>query len=93
MVVMKPLTLRAAQDWWSEHVARAEHEHDDAVVTREESPTAAVVRQDHGGILEETLQVLCDADALRGLAASLDAISQGDVRRGVAPVRQLRPSP
>jgi antitoxin YefM len=85
-------SLRNVKDRFSEFVDRVEREHERIVVTRNGRPAAVLISADDLASLEETLAVLGDSDAVRGLIEAEAAVTTGDVVRGVEAVRALRPS-
>ena len=85
-------SLRNVKDRFSEFVDRVEREHERIVVTRNGRPAAVLISADDLASLEETLSVLGDSDAVRGLIEAEAAVTTGDVVRGVVAVRALRPS-
>jgi len=83
--------LRTVKDRFSEYVDRVEREHERVVVTRNGRPAIVLISTEDLESLEETLSVLSDPDALRGLREGDEAVARGDVVRGVDAVRALRP--
>lgn len=84
-------SLRNVKDRFSEFVDRVDHEHERIVVTRNGRPAAVMISLDDLESLEETLELLSDHDAVRALIEAEAAVTAGDVVRGVAAVRALRP--
>jgi prevent-host-death family protein len=87
---MSTESLRTVKDHFSEFVERVERHHERVVVTRNGRPAAVLVSPEDLEALEETLSVLADSDAVRGLAEAEAAVAAGDVVRGRDAVRDLR---
>lgn len=83
--------LRTVKDRFSEYVDRVEREQERIVVTRNGRPAAVLMSPQDLESLEETLSVLADTDAVRGLRDAQHDIASGDVVRGIDAVRALRP--
>ncbi len=83
-------SLRAVRDHFSEVVDRVEFQHERVVVTRNGHAAAVLISPDDLAELEETLDVLSDAEALADIREADAAYARGDVVRGVDAVRQLR---
>ncbi|MBM3696540.1 MAG: type II toxin-antitoxin system Phd/YefM family antitoxin [Actinobacteria bacterium] len=83
--------LRTVRDRFSEFVERVQHHHERVVVTRNGTPAAVLISPDDLGSLEETVAVLGDAEAVAELVEAHRAYVEGDVVRGAAAVRALRP--
>jgi antitoxin YefM len=83
--------LRAVRDHLSEFVDRAEREHERVVVTRNGRPAAVLIGYEDLAALEETLEILSDPDTLAGIREGRGEVDRGEVVRGVAAVRALRP--
>jgi len=83
-------SLRNVKDRFSEFVDRVNREHDRVVITRNGRPTAVLISPDDLESLEETLELLGDQEAVRGLVEAEAAVAAGDVVRGVDAVRALR---
>ncbi|MDQ3310545.1 MAG: type II toxin-antitoxin system Phd/YefM family antitoxin [Actinomycetota bacterium] len=83
--------LRTVKDRFSEYVDRVEHEHERVTVTRNGRPAIVLISTEDLQRLEETIDVLSDADAVAGIRDADVAVAQGDVVRGVDAVRALRP--
>ena len=88
---MSTQSLREVRDHFSEVVDRVEQEHERVTVTRNGRAAAVIVSPDDLASLEETLQVLSDPDALADIREADAAYRSGDVVRGAAAVRALRP--
>ena len=86
-------SLRNVKDRFSEFVDRVEREHERVVVTRNGRPAAVLMSVADLEALEATLDVLGDSETVRGLIEAEAAVAAGDVVRGVAAVRALRPPP
>ena len=82
--------LRQVRDHFSDVVDRVEHQHERVIVTRNGRPAAVLISPDDLAQLEETLDVLSDADALADIREADGAYGRGEVVRGVAAVRALR---
>jgi antitoxin YefM len=83
--------LRAVRDHLSEFVDRAEREHERVVVTRNGRPAAVLIGYEDLAVLEETLELLSDPNAMAAIRESRAEVARGDVVRGVEAVRALRP--
>jgi prevent-host-death family protein len=88
---MSTESLRSVKDRFSEFVERVERHHERVVVTRNGRPAAVLVSPEDLASLEETLDVLSDAAALRELTEATAALADGDAVRGIAAVRALQP--
>lgn len=88
---MSTESLRSVKDRFSEFVERVERHHERVVVTRNGRPAAVLVSPEDLASLEETLDVLSDAQAVRELAEANAAVASGDVVRGIDAVQALRP--
>jgi antitoxin YefM len=82
--------LRTVRDHLSELVDRVEHHHERVVMTRNGRPAAVLISPDDLAQLEETIDVLSDAEALADIREADAAYARGDVVRGVDAVRGLR---
>jgi len=91
IVAMTSEPLRTVRDRFSEFVERVQHHHERVVVTRNGTPAAVLISPDDLGSLEETVAVLGDAEAVAELVEAHRAYVEGDVVRGAAAVRALRP--
>ena len=85
-------SLRTVRDRFSEFIERVNAHHERVVITRNGSPAAVLMSPEDLESLEETLAVLGDSEAVEQLAEAHRAYIDGDVVRGVGPVRALRPS-
>ena len=85
-------SLRNVKDRFSEFVDRVDREHERVVVTRNGRPAAVLISPDDLDSLEETLELLSDAEAVRDLVEAEAAVASGHVVRGVDAVRALRRS-
>jgi len=83
--------LRAVRDRFSEFVDRVQRHHERVVVTRNGTPAAVLISPEDLESLEETVAVLGDAAAVAELVEAQRAYAAGDVVRGEAAVRALRP--
>lgn len=83
--------LRSVRDHLSDVVDRVEHHHERVVITRNGRHAAVVISPDDLAQLEETLSVLSDPEALADIREADAACLRGDVLRGIAAVRRLRP--
>ncbi|MFC5998858.1 type II toxin-antitoxin system Phd/YefM family antitoxin [Quadrisphaera sp. GCM10027208] len=88
---MRTESIRRIRDHLSEVVDRVEHEHERVTLTRNGRPAAVLISPDDLAQLEETLEVLGDAEALAEIREADAAYARGDVVRGVEAVRALRP--
>jgi len=84
--------LRTVRDKFSEYVDRVEREHERVVVTRNGRPAAVLISPDDLQSLEETLAILADPEALRGIREGQDAIRGGDFIEGTDAIAALRPT-
>lgn len=87
---MSTESLRTVRDHLSEFVDRVEHEHERIVLTRKGRAAAVLISPEDLAQLEETIDVLRDAEALADIREADLAYQRGDVVRGVQAVRQLR---
>ncbi len=83
--------LRKVRDHFSDIVDRVEHEHERVTVTRNGRAAAVLISPEDLAQLEETVDVLGDPVALAEIREANAAYASGDVVRGVAAVRALRP--
>lgn len=83
--------LREVRDHFSEVIDRVEHEHERVTVTRNGRAAAVIMSPEDLAELEETLAVLSDPEALADIREADAAYASGEVVRGVAAVRSLRP--
>ena len=83
--------LRSVRDHLSEIVDRVEREHDRVVITRNGREAAVLLSAADLAELEDTLSVLSDPQAIADIREADAAYARGDVVRGVAAVRALRP--
>ncbi len=91
IVAMSIESLWQVRDHFSDVVDRVEREHERVTVTRNGRAAAVLISPDDLAQLEETLDVLGDPDALADIREADAAYARGDVLRGVAAVRALRP--
>jgi antitoxin YefM len=82
--------LRTVRDHLSEMVDRVERHHERLIVTRNGRPAAVIISPDDLAQLEETIEVLSDAEALADIREADAAYARGDVVRGIDAVRALR---
>jgi len=92
IIAMTTDSLRNVKDRFSEFVDRVNREHERVVVTRNGRPAAVLISPDDLDSLEETLELLSDAEAVRDLVQAEAAVASGDVVRGIDAVRALRQS-
>jgi prevent-host-death family protein len=90
IVAMSTESLREVRDHFSEVVDRVEHQHDRVSVTRNGRPAAVILSPDDLAQLEETLEILGDADALADIREADAAYREGHVVRGIDAVKSLR---
>jgi len=83
--------LRDVRNHFSEVIDRVEHQHERVTVTRNGRAAAVILSPEDLSELEETLDVLADAQALADIREADAAYRSGDVVRGVDAVRALRP--
>jgi len=91
IVSMSIKPLREVRDHLSDVIDRVEHEHERVTVTRNGRAAAVIVSPEDLAELEETLTVLSDPEALADIREADRAYAAGDVVRGAAAVRALRP--
>ena len=82
--------LRTVKDRLSEFVDRVQREHERVMITKNGTPAAVLISAADLEELEETIAVLSDREAVRGLLDAERAVADGDVVRGVEAVRTLR---
>lgn len=82
--------LRTVRDHLSDFVDRAEHEHERVVVTRNGRPAAVLIGYNDLAALEETLEILSDAEAMADIRQAHYEVARGEVIEGVDAVRTLR---
>lgn len=82
--------LRAVRDRLSEFVDRVQRQHERVVITRNGKPAAVLISPEDLDALEETLDILGDAEVVQGLREADLAVSSGDFVRGADEVRRLR---
>lgn len=87
---MSTESLRQVRDHLSEFVDRVEREHERIVLTRNGRAAAVLISPEDLAQLEETIDVLRDADALADIREADEAYRRGDVIRGADAVRALR---
>jgi prevent-host-death family protein len=83
--------LRTVRDHLSDFVDRAEREHERVVVTRNGRPAAVLIGYDDLAALEETLEILSDAEAMADIREARNEVARGEVIEGIEAVRALRP--
>lgn len=83
--------LRTVRNHLSDFVDRAEREHERVVVTRNGRPAAVLIGYDDLAALEETLELLSDAEAMADIREARNEVARGEVIEGVDAVRALRP--
>jgi antitoxin YefM len=88
-IIVEP--LRTVHDHLSDFVDRAEREHERVVVTRNGRPAAVLIGYDDLAALEETLEILSDADAMADIREAHHEVARGEVIEGADAVRALRP--
>ena len=91
-VTMRTDSVRNVKDRLSEFVDRVRREHERVIATRNGRPAAVLISLDDLGSLEEALELLSDADAVRELSESEAEIVAGGVLRGIDAVRALSPT-
>ena len=84
-------SLREVRDHFSDIIDRVQREHERVTVTRNGKAAAVILSPEDLALLEETLDVLSDPEALADIRAGDVAYREGDVVRGVDAVRALRP--
>lgn len=75
---METLPLAAVKAKLSEVVDKIEREQDRVTITRNGRPVAVILSLDDLEGLEETLEVLSDADLMAKIRAGLEAADRGD---------------
>jgi antitoxin YefM len=83
--------LRTVRNHLSDFVDRAEREHERVVVTRNGRPAAVLIGYDDLAALEETLEILSDAEAMVDIREAQNEVARGEVIEGVDAVRALQP--
>jgi len=83
--------LRYVRNHFSDVIDRVEHEHERVTVTRNGRSVAVMLSPEDLAELEGMLPVLSDPQALADIREADAAYATGDVLRGVAAVRALRP--
>lgn len=68
-----------------------EREHERVVVTRDGKPAAVIISPEDLAQMQETIDVLSDAQALEDIREGDAAYARGDVVRGIDAVRRLKP--
>jgi prevent-host-death family protein len=74
----RTLPLSEIKKHLSEIVDGVEDRHDRVVLTRNGRPAAVLLSPDDLEALEESLELLCNPDALREIRAAEDAIDRGE---------------
>lgn len=82
--------LRDVRNHFSEFIDRVEQHHERVTVTRNGRPVAVLISPEDLASLEETLDVLSDAEALADIREADTAYARGEVVRGAEAVRKLR---
>ena len=82
-------SLRTVRDRFSEYVDRVSRHHERVVVTKNGRNTAVLMSVEDLESLEETLEILGDADIVAQLVAANEEYKKDEVVRGVDAVRQL----
>ena len=72
-------------------IDRVEREHERVVVTRDGKPAAVIISPEDLAQMQETIDVLSDAQALQDIREGDAAYARGDVVRGIDAVRRLKP--
>lgn len=90
-MAMRIESLREVRDHFSDIIDRVQREHERVTVTRNGKAAAVILSPEDLALLEETLDVLSDPEALADIRAGDVAYREGDVVRGVDAVRALRP--
>ena len=89
MVMSEVLPLAEVKAKLSEMVDRVEHTHDRITVTRNGRPAAVLISPDELASLEDTLDLLSDADAMAQLRNARAAVAGGDYVTGDELPRQV----
>ena len=82
MVMSETLPLAEVKAKLSEMVDRVEHTHDRITVTRNGRPAAVLISPVELASLEDTLDLLSDADAMAQLREARAAVEAGDYVTG-----------
>lgn len=82
IVMSETLPLAFVKAHLSEIVDRVEHQHDRVTLTRNGRPAAVLVSPDDLEALEETLDIISDKNALRGIKEAREEVSRGDTVDG-----------
>jgi len=89
---MSTQSLRSFRDHLAEAFDQVEQEHERIIVTRNGKPAAVLISIEDLAQLEETADVLADPTVLAGIHEARESYARGDVVRGTAAVRGLRPA-
>jgi antitoxin YefM len=79
LLTMTTLSLADAKAHLSQLVARVSGQHERVYVTVHGRPSAVLVAPEDLESLEETIEILADADAMRRLQASEAELARGEV--------------
>jgi antitoxin YefM len=79
LLTMTTLSLADAKAHFSKLVARVSGQHERVYVTVHGKPSAVLLATEDLESLEETIEILADADAMRRLHASDAELARGDV--------------
>lgn len=82
MVMSETLPLAEVKAKLSEMVDRVEHTHDRITLTRNGRPAAVLISPVELASLEDTLELLSDADVMKQLRAADAALAAGDYVTG-----------
>lgn len=89
--VMSTQSLSDVHEHFTEVIDRVEREHERVVVTRDGKPAAVIISPEDLAQMQETIDVLSDAQALQDIREGDAAYARGDVVRGIDAVRRLKP--
>jgi antitoxin YefM len=88
---MSTQSLSDVHEHFTEVIDRVEREHERVVVTRDGKPAAVIISPEDLAQMQETIDVLSDAQALQDIREGDAAYARGDVVRGIDAVRRLKP--
>jgi len=88
---MSTQSLSDVHEHFTEVIDRVEREHERVVVTRDGKPAAVIISPEDLAQMQETIDVLSDAQALEDIREGDAAYARGDVVRGIDAVRRLKP--
>ncbi len=87
---MSTESLRTVKDRFSEFVDRVEQHHERVIVTKNGHAAAVLMSPEDLESLEETVAILSDPAAMKGIHRAEAEINEGNYTEGVEAVRALR---